>query len=189
MTASETSVYNRKKDVNIYLKDFGLTVVAWMADRVHEMEVEVDIDLPHMVIRDIRGKMPRVPREECRDALPALKKAVGLTIKRGLSVKMEETIGGKIGCSHMTNLVMEACYCSFQGQYVKAREIAGDILDEMTDTERMKAFISIMPRMLDSCIVYSEASKIVKEARSFPGTENVEKLIKRMVDTYSGKSE
>ncbi len=188
MTPSDESAYNRKKDVNIYIKDFGLTVVAWMGDRVHEMEVEIDIDLPGMVIRDVRGKMIRIPRQECRRALPALEKAVGLTIKRGLSVKMEEAIGGKIGCSHMTNLVMEACYCSFQGHYAKSREIAGDILDEMSDAERMKTFITLMPRMLDSCIVYSEASDLIKEARGLSETENVDRLIKRFADAYSGKA-
>lgn len=187
MTPSKTSVYNRKKDVNIYLTDFGLTVVAVMEDRVHKMEVELDIELPKMVIRDIRGKMPRIPREECKKAIPALQKAVGLTIKRGLSVKMEETIGGSIGCSHMTNLVMEACYCSFQGQYAKSREIAGDILDEMSDAERMKAFVTLMPRMLDSCIVYSEASDLLKEARETPETESVKRLIKRFAEAYGGK--
>ena len=150
--------------------------------------MEIDIDLPRMVIRDVRGKMIRIPREECRKALPALERAVGLEIKRGLSVKMEETIGGKIGCSHMTNLVMEACYCSFQGQYAKSREIAGDILDEMSDAERMKTFITLMPRMLDSCIVYSETSDLVKEAREIPETGNVSRLIKRFAEAYGGKT-
>ncbi|MBN1572938.1 MAG: DUF2889 domain-containing protein [Deltaproteobacteria bacterium] len=188
MTPKRTSVYNRKKDVNIYITDFGLTVVAVMEDRAHNMEVELDIELPTMVISDIRGRMPRIPREECREALPALQRAAGLEIKRGLSVKMEETIGGKIGCSHMTNLVMEACYCSFQGHYMKLREIAGDILDEMSDPERMKAFVSIMPRMLDSCIVYSEASSLIKEAKSSPETENFNRLISRIAGAYGGKA-
>jgi hypothetical protein len=188
MTDSQTSVYNRKKDVNIFITDFGLTVAAVMEDRVHKMEVELDIDLPGMVIRGIRGRMPRVPREECRKALPTLQKAVGLEIKRGLSVKMEETIGGSIGCSHMTNLVMEACYCSFQGHYMKLREIAGDILDEMTDPERMKAFVSIMPRMVNSCIAYSEASGLIKEANDSPETDNVKRLLGRIAEAYGPKA-
>ena len=186
-SGTRTSVYNRKKDVDIFLTDFGLTVVAWMGDRAHEMEVELDVELPSMVIKDIRGKMIRIPRKVCAGALPTLKQAVGMTIKRGLSVMMEETIGGKIGCSHLTNLVMEACYCSFQGVYSKSLEIAGDILEEMTDVERMSAFITLRPQMIDSCVAYTEESGILKDARGLKETEKVTKLIKRFVDAYAKK--
>ena len=185
---SRISVYNRKKDVNIFLTDFGLTVVAWMGDRAHEMEVEVEVELPTMVIKDIRGKMIRIPRDICADALPVLKQAVGMTIKRGLSVMMEETIGGKAGCSHLTNLVMEACYCSFQGVYTKSMEIAGDILEEMTDPERMRSFITLRPQMVDSCITYSEGSRLIKDARELSDTDKVDKLVGRFVDAYAAKS-
>ncbi len=184
---SRTSVYNRKKDVNIFLTDFGLTVVAKMGDRAHEMEVELDVELPSMVIKDIRGKMIRIPRKICAGALPTLKQAVGMTIKRGLSVKMEETIGGKAGCSHLTNLVMEACYCSFQGVYTKSVEVAGDIMDEMTDAEMMRAFITLRPQMVDSCVAYSEESGLIKDARKLSDTDKVDKLIGRFVDAYAKK--
>jgi hypothetical protein len=83
---------------------------------------------------------------------------------------------------------MEACYCSFQGHYMKLREIAGDILDEMTDPERMKAFVSIMPRMVNSCIAYSEASGLIKEANDSPETDNVKRLLGRIAEAYGPKA-
>lgn len=202
------SVYNREKKINIYLGDKKITVVVWMGDlhpkigleygksgaasdvredgrRVHEMEVEIDISFPDMVILDVRGKMIQVPRIECKEALPALSNAVGLEIRRGLTVKMEEAIGGMIGCSHMTNLVMEACYCSVQGQYAMSRKIAGDIFDEMTQEERIKAFMTLRPQMINSCVVYSDESKLIKGMKDAPVTEKVERLIRRFAERMS----
>lgn len=200
--------YNRKYDININPTDFGITVAVWMGDlfydnrkdiikgpkflrsikrrllktgrRIHEMEVELDISFPDMVIRDIRGKMIKIPREECRKSLSALRRAVGLEIKKGLTLKMEERIGGNIGCAHLTNLVMQACQSSVQGQYAKFVERFSDILDEMSPIERTKAFITLRPQMIDSCAAYQRDSKLVSEAMKHPETEKIGILIDRI---------
>jgi len=178
-------IYRRKKDVSIHLIDGGITVIAHMEDRAHEMVAEVDVFLPGMKILDVRGRMIRIPHEECRKALATLPRAVGLEIKRGLSVLMEETIGGGTGCSHMTNLVMEACYCSFQGQYAAFRERFPDLGDDMTPEERMKLFMTMRPQMLNSCALYSDDSILVKKARELPMTEKIQSLIDRVISFYT----
>jgi len=178
-------IYRRNKNVSIHLIDGGITVIAYMADRVHEMEVEVDVGLPGMEILDVRGRMIRIPHEGCEKALAALPRAVGLEIKRGLSVKMEETIGGSIGCSHMTNLIMEACYCSIQGQYAAFRENFPDLGDDMTPEERMKLFMTIRPQMINSCALYSDESELVKGARKLPMTEKIQNLVDRIASFYT----
>ncbi len=181
-------VFNRKKDVNIHLIDGGITVVAHMADNFHEMEVTLDISVPDMVIRDIRGRMIRTPHERCREALASLKGALGLEIKRGLTQRMEQTIGGKDGCSHLTNVVMEACHASVQGQYLALKDSFGDILDEMTPTERLKWFITMRPAMIDSCVAYRDDSPAVEEARRSPETERVRTLLARVAALYGKNS-
>ncbi|MBN1882603.1 MAG: DUF2889 domain-containing protein [Deltaproteobacteria bacterium] len=177
-------IYRRKKDISIRSIDGGITVLVHMEDRVHEMKVEVDVGLPKMKILDIRGHMIRIPHEECGKALEALPRAVGLEIKRGLSVLMEETIGGSIGCTHMTNLVMEACYCSIQGQYAAFRETFPALGDDLTPEERMKLFMTMRPDMINSCALYSNDSELVKRARKLPMSENIQKLIDRVVSFY-----
>lgn len=200
--------YNRKYDININPTDFGITVAVWMGDffydnrkdiikspkflrsierwffrrgrRIHEMEVELDISFPDMFIRDIRGKMIKIPREECRNSLPTLRRAIGLEIKKGLTLKMEERIGGNIGCAHLTNLVMQACHSSVQGQYAKFVEGFSDILDEMSPVERTKAFITLRPQMIDSCAAYQRDSKLVSDAIKLPETEKIGKLLDRI---------
>jgi len=178
-------IYRRNKDVSIRLINGGITVTAHMQDRAHQMEVDVDVELPSMKILDVRGRMLRVPHEGCEKALSVLPRAVGLGIKRGLSVMMEETIGGSIGCSHMTNLVMEACYCSVQGQYAAFRQNFPDLGDDMLPEERMKLFMTISPNMINSCALYSDESELVKKARKLPMTEKIQKLIDRIASFYT----
>jgi hypothetical protein len=200
--------YNRKYDIKINPTDFGITVKVWMGDffydttkdfkrgpkflwsikrlffksgrRIHEMEVELDVSFPDMVIRDLRGKMIKVPRDECRNALSALNRAVGLEIKKGLTVKMEGRIGGNIGCAHLTNLVMQACHSSVQGQYAKFIEGFSDVLDEMSPVERTKAFLTLRPQMIDSCAAYKKDSEFISEALKHPETERIRMLFDRL---------
>jgi hypothetical protein len=177
-------VFNRKKNVDIRLLDGFITVTAHMADNYHEMAVVLDITIPGMVITCIHGRMIRVPHERCRDGLTALPGAVGLEVKRGLTQRMEETIGGKDGCSHLTNLVMEACHASIQGQYLSLREAFGDLLDEMTPAERTKWFLTTRPQMIDSCVAYRGDSPIILEAKQSPSTERIVRLNERIAAVY-----
>jgi hypothetical protein len=192
-TASNTGVapdgapaFNRKKNVDIRLGDGFITVDAHMSDNYHEMHVSLDITIPGMVITDIRGRMIRIPHERCAGGLDALHRAVGLEIKKGLTVRMEEAIGGAEGCTHLTNLVMEACHASVQGQYLSLRKSFGDLLDEMTPTERAKWFMTSRPQMIDSCVAYRHDSPIIEEARKSPVTERITRLNERIAAVYRG---
>ncbi len=188
-SADAAPIFNRKKNVDIHLGDGFITVDAHMADNYHEMEVSLDISIPAMIITDIRGQMIRVPHERCREALAALPHAKGLEIKKGLTQRMEETIGGKVGCSHLTNLVMEACHASIQGQYLSLRESFGDLLDEMTPAERTKWFLTTRPQMIDSCAAYRGDAPIVKDALQSPVTERITRLTERITAAYRDKKD
>ncbi len=180
-------VFNRKKNVDIHLGDGFITVAAHMADNYHEMEVALDISIPGMIITGARGRMIRVPHERCRDALGALSAAAGLEIRKGLTQRMEKAVGGKVGCSHLTNLVMEACHASIQGQYLSLKETFGDLLDEMTPAERTKWFLTTRPQMIDSCVAYRDDSPAVEEARQSPVTERITRLTERIAAVYRGR--
>jgi hypothetical protein len=188
-SAGAAPAFNRKKNVDIHLADGFITVNAHMADNYHEMEVSLDISIPAMVITDIRGEMIRVPHERCRDALAALAHARGLEVKKGLTLRMEETVGGKDGCSHLTNLVMEACHASVQGQYLSLRGSSGGLLDEMTPTERTKWFLTTRPQMIDSCAAYRGDAPIVREALQSPVTERITRLTERIAAIYRDKKD
>jgi hypothetical protein len=187
VSQSGAAVFNRKKNVDIHLNDGFITITAHMADNYHEMEVVLDITIPDMVIADVRGRSIRIPHERCADALSVLPRAVGLEIKKGLTQRMEQTIGGKIGCSHLTNLVMEACHASIQGQYLSLRESFDDLLGKMTHTERTKWFLTTRPQMIDSCVAYRGDSPDVDEALKSPVTERITQLTERIAAVYRGK--
>lgn len=189
VSQSGAAVFNRKKNVDIHLNDGFITITAHMADNYHEMEVVLDITIPDMVIADVRGRSIRIPHERCADALSVLPRAVGLEIKKGLTQRMEQTIGGKIGCSHLTNLVMEACHASIQGQYLSLRGSSGGLLDEMTPTERTKWFLTTRPQMIDSCAAYRGDAPIVREALQSPVTERITRLTERIAAIYRDKKD
>jgi hypothetical protein len=189
IAAAGAPAFNRKKNVDIRLGDGFITVDAHMADNYHEMEVSLDISIPAMIITESRGRMIRIPHERCRQALGVLPRVVGLEIKRGLTQRMEETIGGKDGCSHLTNLVMEACHASIQGQYLSLRESFGDLLDEMTPTERTKWFLTTRPQMVDSCVAYRGDSLLIEEAAQSPVTERITRLTERIAAVYQGSKD
>jgi hypothetical protein len=179
--------FNRKKNVDIHLGDGFITVIAHLSDNYHEMEVVLDITIPDMVITNIHGRMIRVPHEHCRDALNAVPAAVGLEIKKGLTQRMEKVVGGKVGCAHLTNLVMEACHASVQGQYLSLKEAFGNLLDEMTPAERTKWFLTTRPEMIDSCVAYRGGSPAVEEALAGPVTERITRLTERIAAAYRNK--
>jgi hypothetical protein len=187
VTHDAPPAFNRKKNVDINLKDGFITVTAHMSDNYHEMEVALDITIPDMIITDIRGRSIRIPHERCGDALRTLPRAVGLEIKKGLTQRMEEAIGGKDGCSHLTNLVMEACHASVQGQYLYLKAGFGDLLDEMTPDERTKWFLTARPQMIDSCVAYRGDSPVIQDTLKSPVTERITRLTERITEAYRGR--
>jgi len=182
-----TVVFTRNKKVTITHTESGMIVSATMQDNNHKIEAVVEISFPEMSIIAISGDMIRVPRPECHHALGILPKAIGLEIKKGLTLRMEEAIGGNCGCAHLTNLVMEACHASIQGQYTKFRESFSDILDAMSPDERTRAYLDIHPSIVNTCVVFREDSEAIREARNHPETYRIVKLKEQIASHFNKK--
>jgi hypothetical protein len=114
-------LFHRKKDYKVFWKEaenqFVVTVT--MQDDFHDMGVEVVFQYPDLIITSIQPWMSRTPYLICPTALIQISHCVGLQVKPGMAFLLDRLIGGKEGCSHITNLVLDACHVSVQGLLAK----------------------------------------------------------------------
>ncbi|MDB5912554.1 MAG: hypothetical protein JWP22_1229 [Ramlibacter sp.] len=81
---------------------------------IHLLRVRLTVD-DSFTIRAIQSAASRAPFAECQLAADApMQKLVGLTMGPGWRRKIEGTIGGVAGCTHLRELVFNAATAAFQ---------------------------------------------------------------------------
>lgn len=73
---------------------------------IHDMEVEMEISIPELLIISVQGRMLSVPNDGCAESQGSIEKIVGLSINRGFTRKVRDLLGESRGCLHLTNLVL-----------------------------------------------------------------------------------
>ena len=86
-----------------------------MLDEHHDMGIEVLFSYPELVIREVHPHINRTPYPVCPQATARLQSCVGLQVKSGISLLITRQIGGAAGCTHFTNLMIDACHSVVQG--------------------------------------------------------------------------
>ena len=64
-------------------------------DQVHNIAIELEIDINTLTILNAEGQMVKVPFPACMPALDNLKNVIGLTLNSGISQNIANAIGGK----------------------------------------------------------------------------------------------
>lgn len=73
---------------------------------IHHMEVILLIKSDPLRIEDAEADMIHVPMPECRTTLDTVEKLKGLEIRSGFSKHIRDIMGGKAGCTHLSQLVL-----------------------------------------------------------------------------------
>lgn len=73
---------------------------------IHHMEVILLIKSDPLRIEDAEADMIHVPTPECRTTLDTIEKLKGLEIRSGFSKNIRRIMGGKAGCTHLSQLVL-----------------------------------------------------------------------------------
>lgn len=89
---------------------------------VHDMFVTMRIRYPNLEITDVSARMATHPYLVCTDAIPALRKIVGLSVAHGFTRAVNERLGREQGCSHLTALVQAMAPVVRQGAGVAFRD-------------------------------------------------------------------
>jgi hypothetical protein len=72
---------------------------------IHQMVVDLVVELPSMRIVDAGVVMETHPHAECTAVVDHYEKLIGLSIARGFTHRVRELFGGPRGCTHTTALL------------------------------------------------------------------------------------
>jgi len=73
---------------------------------IHNMILEMEISIPDLRIISAQAEMREVPNDNCVEIRGCIDQIVGLSINRGFTKKVRDTLGESKGCLHLTNLVL-----------------------------------------------------------------------------------
>lgn len=126
-------------------------------DTLFAATVEMTVRLPDLEIIAINGEIRRSAREACQEAVPLLQEVLGLRVGSGILKAVHSLVGGEKGCPRMADLLFECCdqvILRFTLDPLKRlQSLTGDKWED-----GMREFIQHNPRLLDSCIAFSEDS-------------------------------
>ena len=99
-----------ERTINMKILDYTEdTVMARgsILDQVHNIAIELIIDINSMEIKNAEAQMVKVPFPECKPALENIKKIIGIKLGAGISQNIASTIGGSGGCIHLSEVAVE----------------------------------------------------------------------------------
>lgn len=82
---------------------------------IHHMRIRLLVNCSNLLIEDVEVDLPSVPRDECRETINCLTPVKGLTITKGFTSKVKKLAGGKIGCTHLVELLLAMAPAAIQG--------------------------------------------------------------------------
>ncbi len=139
--------------------DSAFVVRIDMVDRFHDMGVRVVFSYPELVIREIEPRMQRTPYPVCPTALARAAACVGMKVQAGLQLMMNRSIGGAEGCTHVTQLVLDACHAAVQGLLAIQSASGGETVLQIPADAKIAFLEGRGLSLLDSCTAYSSARR------------------------------
>ena len=109
-------LHNRAYEIASYLEDAShIRIVGFLKDSrpeflpgidddpmtMHDMQVDLVVEMPALVIRAVDVRMHTHPQQQCPNVLGTSQQLVGLSIVRGFTHKVRELFGGPRACTHI----------------------------------------------------------------------------------------
>ncbi len=154
-------LFHRTKESRVEWDQAGHAFVVRidMVDRFHDMGVRVVVSYPDLVIRGVEPRMDRTPYPVCPGALARAAACVGMKVQAGLQLMMNRTIGGAEGCTHVTQLVLDACHAAVQGLLAIQSREGGEGPRQIPAAEKVSFLEERGLSLGDSCTAYSRARR------------------------------
>jgi hypothetical protein len=115
-------------------------------EALHDLSLRVTLD-SNMVIQQAESISDETPYNFCKQAGKNMATLAGLQIAPGWMRKVRQRIGGKNGCTHLTELLKTIATTAFQTMsYQRSNN-----LDNETN-----------PRLIDSCMSYASDSPVIQ---------------------------
>lgn len=128
-------------------------------DRFHDIGVRVVFSYPDLVIQAVEPRMDRSPYPVCPMALARTTECVGMRVQAGLQLMMNRSIGGAEGCTHVTQLVLDACHAAVQGLLAAQSAEESGTARQIPAVEKIEFMEGRGLSLRDSCAAYSAARR------------------------------
>jgi len=122
---------------------------------IHEMQVELRVSLPDLVITAARVDFATHPAPTCPGIAGHYESLVGLSIARGFTHKVRELFGGPRGCTHTTALIQAMAPAVVQSTWsvgIRRSRLAAAAGSTDTAAQRTRQFAG----NLNTCHVWAE---------------------------------
>ncbi len=146
---------------------------------IHDMVLEIIVELPSLVITDAKMLMNTHPHGECTDIMPHYQGLIGLNIARGFTHKVREGFGGPRGCTHTTALLQAMAPVAIQSIWAMMAPAEGETPVAITMEERRRH----MEMNRNTCHVWADEGpmfSLLDKGEMIPppiwGVERMEKL-------------
>lgn len=116
--------------------DGTISLNASLKDRFHDIHAEIIIDGESLTISSIRAEFAKSPTPECKNVAPRLQRLVGVTVGKGLSRKLAETLGGGEGCGNMRSLLLGLLPLALNVRAAAGITDEGEMLDAISEKLR-----------------------------------------------------
>lgn len=156
----KVEIFHREKDYKVILDEnkSQFMVSVTMKDAFHDMGVEVLFSYPDLIILSVKPWMTQTPYPICPIALAQASGCVGLQVKPGIAFLLDRKISGREGCSHITNLVLDACHVSIQGLLAKKHREMGNSQQPYPTEDKIAFLEQHQFSIRNTCVAYSVPS-------------------------------
>lgn len=137
---------------------------------IHQMQLELRVSLPKLVIEEARVLFETHPHAKCPFVAPRYEQLVGVSIARGFNRTVRELFGGDRGCTHTNALLQAMAPAVIQATWsvsIRAGRAAGQIDGIHTAPDRESKIAANM----NTCHVWSETGEHVERLRRGDASE------------------
>lgn len=146
----------RMEDIKHYTFDNKYRGRVEPGEPLHEMYLRLSLD-DDLVVRDIEAHIDHFPFSTCPNIVGDYRQLIGVKIGIGWRRAIKQRVGGRIGCTHLTELLQPLATVAIQTimpMILKRRQAEREASGDKTKSR---------PVMLDSCHSWASDSPIVKE--------------------------
>ncbi len=149
----EKQKFGRSIDTQIYRTKKGILTICRMHDYYHDMELCMLIDEKELILKEIEGRMVRIPYPTCQLALKTLSRVKGERLmQKGILRLLKKKIGKEEGCTHFFEMIestLRALFTEFFDDRWK------EYSKRLSQEERHQMGIR-HPLLRNTCITFNE---------------------------------
>ncbi len=171
-------------------KPLGLGLADGEPMIIHDMTLQMVVEMPSFTIVDVEADMHVRPYDSCPAVLADYRQLIGRSVTRGYSRTVRELFGGASGCSHLGALLQAMGPVAVQASWglMTLHEAPGAGLANVDEEERLRRL-----RMnVNTCHVWAEDGEHYKRVEAGDTTGRPEwmqdRLRKLGVDPVTGES-